>query len=743
MADDPHKPDETNERGRKMSTTNSEQTRSKVIACLEDYEKQLRTAGMEVEANQIREKIEEYLRGLFSVIFTGAFDAGKSTTLNALMRQNLLTVSINPETPVITKIINGRDSDQAVVKYRDPKRPDEVIPLSEFGEKYRLEFLNEGKFAEVSYVELTRELKTSTVAFVDSPGLGNTTTDDAAANEFAEKADAIVFMMHATMAMDDKAKMYMERNFRRRHLKNVFIVVNWYNMVQPQYDEKFRQKLEHDLYDVFTDENGDFDRKLYKSRVFLVDSFTSFCARTGTPKKERIGVTWVDKPVTPEMDQYSGIPEFEEALYAFLEDEDRDIQGYEGFMPRMAGMFRATWDHVQEVIEQSDMNTDELKKKEQGQKAAIEEISKHLADINKAVEDALREMLVDIQGEYQTFSTSVANHWIDHFKGQKIPFGMKEEMKIFGLKAKHKIQDIFNKDGADQLARDREFEKLMAPITTQVETYIHGEAEKMAGRISVICEPIFQRLADRLRRDIENIRDVGLENFDFEKLVTDVVVAGKQGADSALKGIKVNGGTDVINRDMSLIQALISGPLLFNFDDMVSDAMGGKKSWGTFIKNSLLKETGDVILAIIISSIFPPAWIYYAARAAWGVLTMQQQAEGIGTQILLGMKEETVQSITDAREEVSVKIESSFEKELVYNCNELTGAIELGLRQNQKQLQALIEEREAGEFNAEAKRKELEEIIGNMVEGFNDLARLLGKSSFTEEQIMELATQKG
>lgn len=727
-----------------MATTKAEQTRNEVVACLEDYEKLLRAAGMEVEADQIREKIEEYLRGLFSVMFTGAFSAGKSTTLNALMRQKLLTVSINPETPVITKIINGEDSTQAVIKYRDPKRSDEIIPLSEFGEKYRLQFLNEGKFAEVSYVQLTRKLKTSTVAFVDSPGLGNTTTDDAAANEFAAKADAIVFMMHATLAMDDKAKMYMERNFRRRHMKNVFIVVNWYNMVSPQDDQKFREKLRHDLYDVFTDENGVFDERLYQSRVFFVDSFTSFCARTGTKKQERKGVTWTEIPVPPEDDQYSGIPEFEEALYAFLEDEDRDIQGYQGFMPRMAGMFRSTHNHVSEIIEQSKLGVTELAEKETKQKSAIAEISKYLADINSAVEGAVHEMLVNVQSEYQTFSTSVANHWNEYFEGQKIAFGMKEELKIFGLKTKHKIQDIFNRDAADQMARDSEFEALMEPITDQVQTYIQGEAEKMVDRIGVSCEPVFQRLAARLQGDIACIRDVGLEGFDFNKLVEDVVSAGKQGAGKAVTdGIKVAGGAEPINGDMSLIQAFISGALLYNFDDMVANAMGGKQNWGTFLKDSLMKEIGDMVLALIISSIFPPAWIYYAARAIWGVFTMQKKAAGIGAQILLGMKDATVQSIIDASEEVAIKIESSFEKELTYNCSELTAAIELELNQKNKQLQALIRERKDGEFSAEAKQAELERILAGMAQSFNNMSQLLGRGRFTEEQIVEFATQKG
>lgn len=727
-----------------MAKMNSEELRTHVIERLNRYIELLHAAQMDNEAAQAEEKVKEYMSGLFSVMFTGDFSAGKSTTLNALMRQNLLTVSINPETPVITKIINGEDSDFATIKYRDKNREGEIIPLSEFAEKYRLEFVNEGKFLEVSYVELKRQLRTSTVVFVDSPGLGNSTTDDRAANEFAEKADAIVFMIHATKAMDQAAKDYVERRFRRRHLKNVFFLINWYNMVQEQDEEKFRKKIQYDLYDVFTDENGNFDQALYDSRVFFVDALTSFCARTGTNKKVRRGAKWIEVPVPTEEDEYSGIPEFEAALYKFLEADDRDINGYRGFMPLMAGMLSATREHIAEVIALSAQNITSLQAQEKEQKEKIEEINRYLQDIQTAIDDCIRAMMVNIQSAYNSFVNRLENNWDDHFSGRKINFGILDEAKIFGLKVKHKVQDIFDRDGADQLARDKEFEALMKPITSQVEEYVRSQTDKMVNEISTNCEPSVKRMANRIAGDIALIKEVKLPGFDFEKLVADVVASSKKDADSATRnfGKDSTGAADSVHGDMSLAQMLISGLLLYNFDDMLTGSVEGKKPWGTFLKESLLKEVGDMILAYVISCIFPPAWIYYVARAVWGVLSIRGNAQGIGNSIILGMKQTTKQMATDARDEVFTNLESSFENQIVYGCSELVGAIELGMKQKQKQLESLVRQREGRQFDAEQEKQKLNEIEKNMVADFNDLSKLLDGPTYTEAQIMELAAQK-
>lgn len=432
-----------------MERNQIEKLRADVTGCMGRYEEQLRQAGMELQADQIEQKIREFREGLFQVLFTGVFSAGKSTTLNALMHQKLLFVSINPATPVITRIVNGEDSEAAIVTFRDESRPEEKMTIREFAAKYQLEAAEPEKFRAIKYVTIQRKLPSETVIFADSPGLENTDIDSEVANEFAGKADAIVFMLNATKSMGKNDRAYIQK-FERRGLRNIFVVVNWYNMVQEQDEASFQEKLQFDLRDVFSDEKGVFDEELYRQRVFCVDAFTSECARTGNPKKIRKGVKFAEIPVAPEEDEYTGIPEFEEALYGFLQSSDKDKAGYKGYLPRMASMYAATSQSVEKFRTDSARDQEELQAQRDAQQKVIDDLTDTVKDIGRSFDNAVRQIMVNAQSAYTAFTTSVANNWEGYFEDCNIPFGAGEIAKITWLKTKYKFADLFGGGGDDE-----------------------------------------------------------------------------------------------------------------------------------------------------------------------------------------------------------------------------------------------------------------------------------------------------
>lgn len=69
---------------------------------------------MTSEQNGLEKQLDKLEEGIFQVLFTGGFSAGKSTLLNALMRKEVLRTAITAETAVITKIVFGQD-EQIVV----------------------------------------------------------------------------------------------------------------------------------------------------------------------------------------------------------------------------------------------------------------------------------------------------------------------------------------------------------------------------------------------------------------------------------------------------------------------------------------------------------------------------------------------------------------------------------------------------------------------------------------------------
>ena len=77
---------------------------------------------MTIDEQALEGQLKKVEEGIFQVLFTGVFSAGKSTLLNALMKKNLLPTGIMPETPVITKIIFGQDENATVyMKDKDKK----------------------------------------------------------------------------------------------------------------------------------------------------------------------------------------------------------------------------------------------------------------------------------------------------------------------------------------------------------------------------------------------------------------------------------------------------------------------------------------------------------------------------------------------------------------------------------------------------------------------------------------------
>lgn len=252
-----------------------------------------------------------------TVMFIGLLSAGKSTLINALLRRKLLKTSIRPETAVLTKIVNGKSNDSVTVTFRDPERPDATIPYEEYKEKFRLDGWHD--FNEISYVTVTAETQNKAVTFIDSPSNGIAYTIDEDIISLARKADVVVMVLAAVKLGSDMEREYIQKLFAGRGLHNVFFAVNWYNVLRPEDTEKFSEHLKDVIGCVFTDAGGNFNEELYKQRVFPIDAYTSECARTGSPKAEKKGVRFVETPVDPEKDAYTGVPELEQALNQYLE----------------------------------------------------------------------------------------------------------------------------------------------------------------------------------------------------------------------------------------------------------------------------------------------------------------------------------------------------------------------------------------------------------------------------------------
>ena len=103
---------------------------------------------------RLRERIQSISQGIFQVMFTGTFSAGKSTILNALMRSEALATGPLPETAVITKLIFQSDKECAIIykKELDENGQHKIVvmnDLDQFFQEYHIDRKDPEKFKKI------------------------------------------------------------------------------------------------------------------------------------------------------------------------------------------------------------------------------------------------------------------------------------------------------------------------------------------------------------------------------------------------------------------------------------------------------------------------------------------------------------------------------------------------------------------------------------------------------------------
>ena len=375
--------------------------------------------GMDNMLNEVKQ-LDGHLHilreGIFQVLFTGGFSAGKSTLLNALMRKELLNTSINPETAVITKIVFNADEKVTVYKKQVDANGQPITKdytVADFFKEYRLDQENSTKFEDVEYVQLQQKqdgIGGSLVQLVDSPGTSNSETDTIMARNFAEKASAVVYLINATMPFMEEDKIYIKDHYAGRGLKNLFFVVNRVDCVAYNQLDALENNVREQLKDVFT-YNGVFDEKLFESRVFYTNAYGSVNARLEKEIETKRGI----KKCTKEMDEETGVPEFENALGVFLTDDNRDKAALAAYVPKLATIYSTAKTKIAEKLKQYEVGKKDLEHQRDELATSIERVDRILSNVQASCKNIAADIVRDIQRDYEGYVNAIASGWDAHF----------------------------------------------------------------------------------------------------------------------------------------------------------------------------------------------------------------------------------------------------------------------------------------------------------------------------------------
>jgi hypothetical protein len=323
----------------------------------------------------------------FRVLIAGEFNAGKSTTVNAMLGDEVLPAAATPTTAVL-----------CVVRWGEPKRallyradatsrssldpaPQE-IKVTELGHYVTVGASSGGPnkwgLAEICWpLEFCRP----GVEIIDSPGLNDSPEHSRITLDYVNRADAVVFVFSALQALTEAERKVVDQQLKIFSHDNMFCLVNRINQVGD----------EDDVADVTADARARMKEywALGENRVFFVDAKGALKGRQNRQ---------------PERVANSGLPVFEQSLEQFLTTDRARVK----IVPSAIQAQEISADariHIDSVFTLLDKNIEALTAAYESQAGPLDRlrqereligrsIETHLIGTRIQVEEAARRMLL-------------------------------------------------------------------------------------------------------------------------------------------------------------------------------------------------------------------------------------------------------------------------------------------------------------------------------------------------------------
>lgn len=199
----------------------------------------LDTAAREVDAlaaetglddRRIAPVIQRLREAPFRVLVLGEFSRGKSTFVNALLRDKVLPSSVRPTTAVISAIRNG-PARRAVVHYRDPDREAYSIPLPDEKVAKSLSVLTAKNDQAPAIERVEIEIPVPGLALpleiIDTPGVNDIDTQrEEITYGYLARADAAIMLLDLHQPLSASEQRFLQERVLANDIRKLLFAVN-------------------------------------------------------------------------------------------------------------------------------------------------------------------------------------------------------------------------------------------------------------------------------------------------------------------------------------------------------------------------------------------------------------------------------------------------------------------------------------------------------------------------------------
>ncbi|XP_052238703.1 mitofusin-2-like isoform X2 [Dreissena polymorpha] len=236
---------------------------------------------------KVRSIMEVLARDHMKVVFFGRTSNGKSTTINAMLREKILPTGIGHTTNCFLQVEGSDTQEGYLLTEEEPDQPKSMESIKQLASALSNVKLKESSLIRILWPKTKCRLLREEVVLVDSPGIDVTPNLDLWIDKFCLDADVFVLVSNAESTLMQAEKKFFHKVSERLSNPNIFILLNRWDIsvFEDDVEEVKQQHLDRNL-EFLCDELKVMGHDEGLERVFFVSSREALASRLkeqGTP----------------------------------------------------------------------------------------------------------------------------------------------------------------------------------------------------------------------------------------------------------------------------------------------------------------------------------------------------------------------------------------------------------------------------------------------------------------------------
>uniref|UniRef100_A0A668ASV5 Mitofusin 1b n=1 Tax=Myripristis murdjan TaxID=586833 RepID=A0A668ASV5_9TELE len=241
---------------------------------LENIASQDQKAKIQAYAEKLAVIQEVLSRRHMKVAFFGRTSNGKSTVINAMLRDRVLPSGIGHTTNCFLSV-EGTDEDKAYLKTEGSDEEKSIKTVNQLAHALHMdESLDAGCLVRVFWPKTKCALLRDDLVLVDSPGTDVTSQLDSWIDKFCLDADVFVLVANSESTLMNTEKHFFHKVNERLSKPNIFILNNRWDASanEPEYMEDVRKQHTDRCVNFLVEELKVVDREQAPNRIFFVSA---------------------------------------------------------------------------------------------------------------------------------------------------------------------------------------------------------------------------------------------------------------------------------------------------------------------------------------------------------------------------------------------------------------------------------------------------------------------------------------